>query len=58
MDGDIILLPQSAVPWMIAQPESVLSVNGAHKHILQTRYTFPRPEVMDPPVHFGMFLFT
>ncbi|KAI1614998.1 cytochrome P450 [Exophiala viscosa] len=54
LDGDTILLPQSAIPWMVAQPENVLSVNGSHKHVLQTRYTFPRPEVMDPTVHFDI----
>ncbi|KIV86966.1 hypothetical protein PV11_02540 [Exophiala sideris] len=54
LDGDTILLPQSAFSWMTAQPESVLSVNGSHKHVLQTRYTFPRREVMDPTVHFDV----
>jgi hypothetical protein len=57
MDGDVILLPPSAIPWLIEQPESVLSVSGAHKHILQTKYTFPRPEIMDPTVHFGAIEF-
>ncbi|EXJ92197.1 hypothetical protein A1O3_00747 [Capronia epimyces CBS 606.96] len=54
LDGDVILLPPSTIPWLISQPEQVLSVNGAHKHILQTKYTFPRPEIMDPTVHFDV----
>ncbi|KIX02230.1 uncharacterized protein Z518_08169 [Rhinocladiella mackenziei CBS 650.93] len=54
LDGDVVLLPPSSIPWMISQPEHVLSVNGAHKHILQTKYTFPRPEIMDPTVHFDV----
>ncbi|KAH0831706.1 cytochrome P450 [Fonsecaea pedrosoi] len=55
LDGEVVLLPPSNTSWLIAQPDNVLSVNGAHKHILQTRYTFPKPEIMDPTVHFGLF---
>ncbi|KAL2417885.1 Cytochrome P450 monooxygenase [Exophiala dermatitidis] len=54
LDGEVILLPPSSIPWLISQPEHVVSVNGAHKHILQTSYTFPRPEIMDPTVHFDV----
>ncbi|OAL24026.1 hypothetical protein AYO20_10771 [Fonsecaea nubica] len=54
LDGEVVLLPPSNTSWLIAQPDDVLSVNGAHKHILQTRYTFPKPEIMDPTVHFDV----
>ncbi|KIW80965.1 hypothetical protein Z517_03988 [Fonsecaea pedrosoi CBS 271.37] len=54
LDGEVVLLPPSNTSWLIAQPDNVLSVNGAHKHILQTRYTFPKPEIMDPTVHFDV----
>ncbi|KAJ9609815.1 hypothetical protein H2200_006144 [Cladophialophora chaetospira] len=54
LDGEVVLLPPSSTQWMISQPETVLSVKGAHKHILQTKYTFPRPEIMDPTVHFDV----
>lgn len=50
----MVLLPPSSIPWLISQPSHVLSVNGAHKHILQTKYSFPRPEIMDPTVHFDV----
>ncbi|RVX65953.1 hypothetical protein B0A52_09838 [Exophiala mesophila] len=54
LDGEVVLLPPSSIPWLISQPSHVLSVNGAHKHILQTKYSFPRPEIMDPTVHFDV----
>jgi hypothetical protein len=54
LDGEVVLLPPLSTSWLISQPEDVLSVKGAHKHILQTKYTFPRPEIMDPTVHFDV----
>ncbi len=54
LDGEVVLLPPSSTQWLISQPESTLSVKGAHKHILQTKYSFPRPEIMDPTVHFDV----
>ncbi|KIW66429.1 hypothetical protein PV04_05764 [Phialophora macrospora] len=51
LDSEVVLLPPSSTSWLVSQPDTILSVSEARKRILQTKYTFPRPEVVDRPVH-------
>ena len=47
------MLPPSAIPWLINQPDTVISTDESTKHVLQTKYSFTVPEIMDKTIHFG-----
>jgi len=51
LGGTDILLPASAITWLINQPESVLSVDEPHRDQLQTDFTFVHPWVVGNPLH-------
>jgi hypothetical protein len=51
LDGEIVLLPPSSTAWLLSHPDTILSADEARKRTLQTKYTFPRPEIVDRPVH-------
>ena len=53
LDGDAIVLPPSAIPWLINQPDTAISTDESTKHVLQTKYSFTVPEIMDRTIHFG-----
>lgn len=53
LDGDAIVLPPSAIPWLISQPDTAISTDESTKHVLQTKYSFTVPEIMDRTIHFG-----
>lgn len=53
LDGDAIVLPPSSISWLINQPDSAISTDESTKHVLQTRYSFTVPEIMDRTIHFG-----
>lgn len=51
LNGDEILLPTSTIPWLINQPESILSADEPHRDTLQTDFTFAHPFVIGNPLH-------
>ena len=48
---DQILLPASAITWLISQPESAVSATLPHEDFLQTEYTFLHPWIVAHPLH-------
>ena len=53
LDGDTMVLPPSAIPWLINLPDSTISTDESTKNVLQTRYSFSEPQIMDRTIHFG-----
>ena len=53
LDGDTVVLPPSAIPWLIDLPDSTISTDESTKNVLQTKYSFSEPQIMDRAIHFG-----
>ena len=53
LDGDTVVLPPSAIPWLINLPDSMISTDESTKNVLQTKYSFSEPRIMDRTIHFG-----
>jgi hypothetical protein len=51
ISDDHVLLPPSAVNWIINQPDHVLSVEEPHIESLQSDYTFSDPYIVRNPTH-------
>ena len=49
--GSHIVLPPSMIPWMINQPESVLSGKHAQIDAMEATHTMLRPELVLQPAH-------
>jgi hypothetical protein len=53
LDGDTVVLQPSVISWLINLPDSAISTDESTKSVLQTRYSFTVPEIMDRTIHFG-----
>lgn len=51
LNGAEIVLPTSSIPWLINQPDSILSADEAHRISLQIDFTFVHPFVVANPLH-------
>jgi cytochrome P450 len=46
-----IIIPPSQIPWLLEQPDTVLSVNELHHDILAGDYNFTSPKIIKEPYH-------
>ena len=53
LDGDTVILPRSAIPWLINLPDSMISTDESTKNVLQTKHSFSEPRIMERTIHFG-----
>ncbi|KAI0202920.1 cytochrome P450, partial [Astrocystis sublimbata] len=51
INGPQVLLPPSQVPWLLAQPDSVLSQEAVNRQFLQAEYAFFHANRVADPVH-------
>lgn len=56
LDGDTIVLPPSAIQWLTNLPDTIISTDESSKNVLQTKYSFTVPEIMDRTIHFGLLV--
>ena len=49
--GNVTMLPPSMIPWLVQQPERILSAKSAQVDAVQAALTMLRPEVALKPVH-------
>ena len=56
LDGDIVVLPPSTISWLVNLPDSVISTDESTKNVLQTKYSFSEPRVIDRTIHFGKIM--
>ena len=46
-----VIIPPSEIPWLLEQPDNVLSVNELHHDILAGDYNFISPKILKQPYH-------
>ena len=46
-----MVLPPSEIPWIISQPESVLSAQETHRQLLQSDWTLLNENIVKNPIH-------
>ncbi|KAK8095966.1 cytochrome P450 [Apiospora kogelbergensis] len=51
LNGFQVVLPQSQLDWLLAQPDSVLNQEEVNRQFLESDYTFPHPSFVKDPVH-------
>ncbi|KAI0400747.1 cytochrome P450 [Xylaria palmicola] len=51
INGPQVILPPSQIPWLLAQPDDVLSQEHVNRQFLQSEYAFFRANRVPDPVH-------
>ncbi|KAI1139327.1 cytochrome P450 [Hypoxylon sp. FL0543] len=51
INGPQVIIPNSQIPWLLAQPDSVLSQERVNRQFLEADYTFFHANLVDSPVH-------
>lgn len=46
-----VIVPRSQLPWLLEQPDNVLSTSAAHYEALEGAYAFTHPQILKDPYH-------